>query len=69
MSMPNLPCELQCPECPKRVWCSTEDPDAGFSDLWRHVYWDHAYTDGRTTSAAQTLTGRLMAKVEVATDA
>lgn len=63
--MPELPCELQCPKCTHRVWCSEEDPDAGFSEMWRHVYWLHALTEGRETSAAQTLTARLMTQVAV----
>lgn len=67
--MPDLPAEIECPQCAHRVWCSEEDPDAGLSEMRRHIYWTHALAADRRTTAAQALTAELLAKVTVVPDA
>ncbi|GAA0738465.1 hypothetical protein Drose_04525 [Dactylosporangium roseum] len=71
MSGPKLPCWMVCPSCGHREWCSAEDPDAGQSEMWRHIYWDHALpgAGGLDTNKARATTGQLLAKAEVIPDA
>lgn len=69
MTMPELPCHLECFECGHREWCSEEDPDAGMSQMWNHIYWDHALKNGRSTDESKRLAHDLLAKVVVVPDA
>lgn len=63
MSMPALPCTMKCPECPHTEEASVEDPDAAMSQMWRHVYWQHAIT--QKSKPAQQLVHELLARVEI----
>jgi hypothetical protein len=69
MSMPKLPCIIECPSCDRIEFCSEEDPDAGQSQMWNHLYWDHALRNGRTSDEAKAFARDLLAKVTVAPDA
>jgi hypothetical protein len=69
VSMPKLPCIIECPKCDRVEFCSEEDPDGGLAEMHNHIYWDHALRNGRTSVEAKKLTGELLAKVTVAGDA
>lgn len=69
MSMPDLPCEIECFDCGHRESCSEVDPDTGMSEMRHHIYRAHAQKDGRGVKDALRLTADLLAKVVVAPDA
>lgn len=69
MSTSKLPCIIECPSCDRIEFCSEEDPDAGQSQMWNHLYWDHALRNGRSPEEAKAMARDLLAKVTVATDA
>lgn len=65
-AFPQLPCNVECPSCGRLEFCSEEDPDAGLSEMYNHLYWDHALRNGRTVAEAEAHAGDLLAKVTVA---
>jgi len=65
VTFPKLPCIIECPSCGRIEFCSEEDPDSGLSEMYNHLYWDHALRNGRTTADAKALAGELLAKVSV----
>lgn len=68
VDFPQPPCRIKCPECDYTVWCSEEDPYAGFSDMGNHVY-DHAVRRAGSDAEAHMFTLGLLAKVEAIPDA
>jgi hypothetical protein len=40
--MTDLPYALGCPSCAYHVEVSVEDPAATMSELYNHVFWEHA---------------------------
>jgi hypothetical protein len=67
MSMPKLPCTLECPRCTCSIGCSAEDPDAGMSEMYRHLLIMHC--EGTIGSSARAAANALLAQVTVAPDA
>lgn len=61
-----LPYALGCPSCPYYVEVSEEDPAATMSELYRHIFGDHAGYDRdqthRLLAKAQELTAGQAAK-------
>lgn len=66
---PPLPCTLECPECGRGVHVSAEDPPAGYSEMYRHLGWDHAQKNAASVEDASRITGELMTRVRVIPDA
>jgi hypothetical protein len=60
--MTDLPYALGCPSCTYHVEVSPEDPAATMSELYNHVFWEHAPHN-------RDLTNRLLAQARELTAA